>query len=201
MMVNKQFTQITAADLCVKDRFVLSAHSYATESTCNTAYAIDTSEAHITIYTSSDHLSRLIMPKSKVIYRFTPTADDTPRINYKDVITLIAVRSTIVLNLRRLQQGLEPKAVTNGVIHPDGVALWSDMQSLIDPAVHILSKLRFPVTLTAEQGHQINEAMRDYFKFAATMYTYATMRNIGKPAQDGELAIYETLYQHMGKSK
>lgn len=128
-----------------------------------------------------------------------PAPDTTPRILPSARVQLIAVRSTIILNLRRLQQGNEPKAVTNGVIDPDSVALWSDKLSLIDPAIHVLSKLRFPATLTVEQGIELDRAMRDYFHFAATVYTYVTMRNAGKPAQGDELTIYETLYQYMGK--
>jgi len=200
MQINNQFTRIVAADLCLGDRFVLSAHSLAAAESCDKAYKIDVQDTYITVYTSEDHRKRLVLPKARTIYRFTPPPDTTPRILPSARVQLIAVRSTIILNLRRLQQGNEPKAVTNGVIDPDSVALWSDKLSLIDPAIHVLSKLRFPSTLTAEQGIELDRVMCDYFKFAATVYTYVTMRNSGKPAQ-GDMPIYETLYQHMGKSE
>jgi len=202
MLVNNQFTPIVAADLCINDRFVLSAHSLATAESCEKAFGIEDRDTYITVFTSEDRLKRLVLPKARVIFLFTPPPDTTPRVEYRAIVQMIAVRSTIILNLRRLQQGKEPKAVTNGMINPDGVALWSDKQSLIDPAIHVLAKLRFPVTLTAEQGKAIDEAMRDYFHFSAVMYTYATMRNAGKPAaQVDDMGIYETLYQLMSKSE
>lgn len=116
------------------------------------------------------------------------------KITERQVVACIANRSTIVLNLRRVQQGKPPVAVTNGLINP---MITLDPAN-IDAMVTTLSRLRFSYNWTEEQGTAILAAMRDYFAFAVSIYAYAELRRSGKPANPDK-PVYETLYAAMRK--
>lgn len=114
-------------------------------------------------------------------------------------IICAAVRSTIILNLRRVQQHKPTKAVSDGVIDPKMQLYYETYPERIDPAVHLLSRLRFPETITEDQGQIVLAAMRDYFKFMIEFQAYCEARlTISRldPRMDDAYTILHSTMRH-----